>query len=46
MRYDQPQHGVALKELNGYLNLYVNYFQPIMMLVEKHRIGARAFQEI
>ena len=45
LRYDQPQHGAALKELYGYLNLYVNYFQPIMMLVEKHRIGARAFKK-
>jgi hypothetical protein len=45
LRYDRPEHGAALKELYGYLNLYVNYFQPIMMLVEKHRIGAKSIKK-
>jgi hypothetical protein len=42
LRYDKPEHGEVLKELYEYLNLYVNYFQPTMVLIEKHRIGAKA----
>lgn len=45
LRYDQPEHGEVLKELYSYLNLYVNYFQPTMILVEKHRIGAKAIRK-
>lgn len=45
LRYDQPEHAEALKELYGYLNLYVNYFQPTMILVEKHRIGSKAIRK-
>ncbi len=45
LRYDRPEHAGILKELYEYLNLYVNYFQPIMMLVEKHRIGAKAIKK-
>jgi hypothetical protein len=45
LRYDKPEHGSALKELYGYLNLYVNYFQPTMILLEKHRIGAKAIRK-
>ena len=42
LRYDKPEHAEVLQELYGYLNLYVNYFQPTMILREKHRIGAKA----
>lgn len=45
LRYDQPKHAEVLKELYGYLNLFVNYFQPTMILVEKHRIGAKAIRK-
>lgn len=45
LRYDQPEHAVVLRELYGYLNLYVNYFQPTMILLEKHRIGAKAIRK-
>ena len=45
LRYDQPEHAMVLKELYGYLNLYVNYFQPTMILLEKHRIGAKAIRK-
>jgi len=45
LRYDQPEHAAVLRKLYGYINLYVNYFQPIMILVEKHRIGAKAMRK-
>ena len=45
LRYDQPEHADTLKELYGHLNLYVNYFQPTMILIEKHRIGAKAIRK-
>ena len=45
LRYDQPEHAAVLKELYGYLNSYVNYFQPTMILLEKHRIGAKAIRK-
>lgn len=42
LRYDKPEHAEVLRELYSYLNLYVNYFQPTMVLLEKHRKGAKA----
>ncbi|MBU4270225.1 DDE-type integrase/transposase/recombinase [Candidatus Dependentiae bacterium] len=45
LRYDKPEHAEVLDELYTYLNLYVNYFQPTMILVEKHRIGAKAIRK-
>jgi hypothetical protein len=45
LRYDKPEHAAILRELYGYLNLYVNYFQPTMILREKHRIGAKAIRK-
>jgi hypothetical protein len=45
LRYDKPEHAETLRELYGYLNLYVNYFQPTMILMEKHRIGAKAIRK-
>jgi hypothetical protein len=41
LRYDKPEHHTVLKELYEYLNLYNNYFQPIMILIEKHRKGSK-----
>ena len=45
LRYDKPEHAEVLKELYGYLNLYVNYFQPTMILLENHRVGAKAIKK-
>lgn len=42
LRYDKPEHIEILREMFGYLNFYVNYFQPIMILKEKHRIGSKS----
>jgi len=41
LRYDKPDHLTVLKELYQHLNLYNNYFQPIMILLEKHRKGSK-----
>jgi hypothetical protein len=30
-----------LNELYGYLRLYTNFFQPVMKLVEKTRVGSK-----
>ncbi|MCL6534376.1 MAG: DDE-type integrase/transposase/recombinase [Armatimonadetes bacterium] len=40
-RYDTPEELAVLNELYGYLRLYTNYFQPVMKLVEKKRVGSR-----
>jgi hypothetical protein len=40
-RYDSPAELEVLAELYGYLRLYVNFFQPVMKLVEKTREGAK-----
>ena len=45
LRYDQPEHGEVLQELYGYLNLFVNYFQPTVILREKHRIGSKSIRK-
>jgi len=41
MRHDTPQELNVLNELYGYLRLYNNYFQPVMKLLEKTRIGSK-----
>jgi hypothetical protein len=41
LRYDTEQQLRVLNELYGYLRLYTNYFQPVMKLIEKTRIGSR-----
>jgi hypothetical protein len=41
MRYDTGQQLRVLNELYGYLRLYTNYFQPVMKLIEKTRVGSR-----
>lgn len=45
LRYDKPEHVPILNGLFKYLNQYANYFQPIMILVEKHRIGSKAIRK-
>ncbi len=40
-RYDTAEELEALNELYGYLRLYTNFFQPVMKLIEKKRIGSR-----
>ena len=41
MRYDTEQQLEVLNELYGYLRPYTNYFQPLMKLIEKIRVGSR-----
>lgn len=45
LRYDKPEHADVLNELYSYMSLYVNYFQPTMVLIEKHRVGAKAIRK-
>ncbi|MBI4654201.1 MAG: hypothetical protein HY752_04320 [Nitrospirae bacterium] len=41
MRYDTEQELKVLNELYGHLRLYTNFFQPVMKIVEKTRVGSR-----
>jgi hypothetical protein len=41
LRYDSEKELKMLNELYGHLRLYVNYFQPVMKLVEKKREGSK-----
>lgn len=40
-RYDTVEELRILNELYGYLRLYTNFFQPVMKLREKTRIGSK-----
>lgn len=40
-RYDSESQRQLLNTLYGHLRLYTNYFQPVMKLVSKQRIGAK-----
>jgi hypothetical protein len=40
-RYDSPAQQRLLNTLYAQLRLYTNYFQPVMKLVSKERIGAK-----
>jgi hypothetical protein len=40
-RYDTETAQKLLNELYGYLRLYVNFFQPVMKLIQKTRIGSK-----
>jgi hypothetical protein len=40
-RYDTEEQLAIIKELLRYIELYVNFFQPVMKLEEKQRIGAK-----
>ncbi len=41
MRYDTEKELHLLNELYGYLRLYINFFQPVMKLIEKKRVGSK-----
>jgi hypothetical protein len=41
MRHDTPEEVALLNELYGVLRLYSNFFQPVMKLLEKSRIGSK-----
>lgn len=41
LRYDTPEELATLKELYRHLRLYTNFFQPVMKLQSKTRIGSR-----
>ena len=40
-RYDTPQQLRLLNQLYSHLRLYTNYFQPVMKLEEKIRVGSK-----
>ena len=40
-RYDTEEELEVLNELYDHLRLYTNFFQPVMKLIEKTRIGSR-----
>jgi len=41
LRHDTHQDLEIINQLYAYLRLYTNYFQPVMKLIEKTRIGSR-----
>src|SRR5689334_20284593 len=41
LRYDSEPELELLNELYSKLRLYTNYFQPVMKLMEKQRLGSR-----
>lgn len=41
-RYDNEEERLVLNELYSYLRLYLNFFQPVMKLKSKQRMGAGA----
>ena len=41
MRHDTPEEVAILNELYSCLRLYSNFFQPVMKLLEKTRIGSK-----
>lgn len=41
MRHDTPEEVALLNELYGFLRLYSNFFQPVMKLLEKIRVGSK-----
>jgi hypothetical protein len=41
MRYTTEQEQTIINELYGHLRLYTNFFQPVMKLIDKIRIGSR-----
>ena len=44
-RYDNEQERALLNELYSYLRLYLNYFQPLMKLKSKERIGSKVIKK-
>jgi hypothetical protein len=45
MRYDTEEELKILNEIYGYLRLYTNFFQPVMKLIEKRRIGSKVMKK-
>lgn len=43
-RYTSPAAAVLLEAIHADLHLYVNYFQPVLKLVEKRRDGAKIYK--
>lgn len=43
-RYDTHEELAALNELYAYLRLYTNFFQPVMKLRQKQRIGSKVIK--
>jgi hypothetical protein len=41
MRHDTQLELEILNELYGFLRLYSNFFQPVMKLLEKTRVGSK-----
>ena len=41
LRYDSEQELKLMNELYSKLRLYTNYFQPVMKLIEKQRVGSK-----
>jgi hypothetical protein len=44
-RYEGPEATQALNAVYEYLRLWVNFFQPSMKLVEKHRVGSKVYRK-
>lgn len=44
-RYDTEEELKALKELYKHLRLYINFFQPVMKLKEKVRVGSKVIKK-
>jgi hypothetical protein len=44
-RYDTEEERKCLNELYGHLGLYTNFFQPVMKLIEKTRIGSKVIKK-
>ena len=46
LKYDTEEELRLLNELYGYLRLYTNFFQPVMKLIEKTRLGRRVIKNM
>ncbi len=44
-RYDTVDELMVMKELYGYLRLYINFFLPVMKQVSKTRIGSKVIKK-
>jgi len=44
LRLDKPEQAEIVKKLYLNLNIYNNFFLPVMILKEKHRIGAKSIR--
>ena len=45
LRYDTEEELQVLNDLDQYLRLYTNFFQPTMKLIEKTRIGSKVIKK-